>query len=108
LIDDDNDFRTALAANLRDDGHQVLEAPTPETVAAEHWRRAHLLIACDHSVMLLDRLHREHPAAPIIMITTLRTDLLDRAAVSRPFLTVISKPLDYGELHEVIEAKLRR
>jgi DNA-binding NtrC family response regulator len=110
LIDDDNDFRTALAANLRDDRYRVLDIRTPEDLPTPaRLRQVRLLITCDHnaqSVTFCDRFHLRHPAIPIIVMTAFRTDLLDRAAASRPYMTVVSKPLDYDELNKIIAARL--
>jgi len=106
LIDDDDDFRAALAANLRDDGYEVVEARSDGDMPAT--ARPHdpdILITGSHyaqSVSFCDRFHGQHPSVPIILITALRTDLLEREAASRGFLTLIDKPLDYDELHKLI------
>jgi DNA-binding NtrC family response regulator len=106
LIDADDDFRTALAANLRDDGHQVVEARRADDLpATPQLDGVGVVIVGDYdgpSLRFCDRVHRLHPDTSIILITQYRTDRLERDVASRTFLTVLCKPLAYDDLHALI------
>lgn len=109
MIDADDDFRTALAANLRDDGHEVVEARlADELPATQPLDGVAVVIVGDHdapSLRFCDRVHRLHPDTSIILITEYRSDRLERDVASRTFLKVLCKPLAYDDLHALISAQ---
>jgi DNA-binding LytR/AlgR family response regulator len=42
------------------------------------------------------------PDAPVVLVTAYRTHAIEAHAAARPFLTVLSKPLDYEQLRALI------
>jgi len=108
LVDDDEDFRSGLAAILRDDGHDVREcANAAEVPDADDLDDIEVLIT-DYEMpgqdgcALADRFHEAHPHAPVVMVTGHRHCAAGPGA--REFLRRLPKPLDYEELHALIHA----
>ncbi len=108
LMDDDEGFRSALAENLRDDGYHVAEfsgvhdlppLPTLGEVRA---------VVTDYDMPGIDGLtfaetfHAQYPDIPIIMVTGYPTPDLEARIESRGFVSLLRKPLDYGELQTLL------
>ena len=112
-MDSDVDFRTALATNLREDGHQVLDTASPQDLLPlATLREVALAIVNDDlesegGVGFADRFHAACPGVPVILVSSLPTDRLERAASARSFVTLLCKPVNYESLHEVIVQLLR-
>jgi DNA-binding NarL/FixJ family response regulator len=105
VIDANECFRSGLAENLRDDGHEVCEYAASSDVPL-------LTTSADVAVLeysapdpdrlaFADTLHRAHAAAAVILITARWWDGDGRDA-ARPFLYFQSRPLDYQVLHGLI------
>jgi DNA-binding NtrC family response regulator len=105
LIDDDRDFRTGLAENLRDDGHHVYEYSAPREVPPfSTLQRIRLVItdyqfADDDGVRFSDRVHDAEPTLPIVILTAYLGAPLDAAAARRAHLHLLHKHLSYDVLH---------
>ena len=108
LLDDDNDFRTALAENLRDDGHRVVEFDTPpEDADSSDLDDVGVLVADYHlprqsGLAFADAFHAAHPRVPVIVITADPSALIDAAVDRRPFARLQRKPIDLHELEVMI------
>lgn len=110
LIDDDDIFRSGLAANLRDDGHRVEDFGSPADLPAlTSFEEVSVLItdyqiAGEDGLALADRFHGAHPQAPVFMVTSYWTEHLEAEAARRDFLTLLRKPLDYDEIARLLES----
>jgi two-component system C4-dicarboxylate transport response regulator DctD len=108
LLDDDDDFRTAVADTLRDDGHEVLEYADPAEVPLETLARATALMTdyrmpSTDGVAFADRFHAAHPAAPVIVTTSYSTAFLESQVAARPYIHLLRKPMDYPTLIGLLE-----
>lgn len=114
LIDDDDDFRTALAQNLRDDGHTVREAAgSAQLPPVGALADVALLIVQDDAfggrgLTYADAFHRAYALVPVILLTTYRSKVLEQEVAARDFVRIITKPVDYEQLHELITHLLAR
>jgi len=110
LIDDDEDFRAALAANLVDDGYQVTEfaAPThvPPLTSLEGLTTLILdyQLSGEDGLAFADRFHTAHPNVPVVMVTAYWSNYLDAQVAARDFITLRRKPIDYEELARLLPA----
>jgi DNA-binding NtrC family response regulator len=111
LIDDDPGFRAGLAANLRDDGHEVREFDSPGALPAlgtlgdvDAVVSDYQMSECD-GLGLADRFHAFHPATPFIMVTAYWSHHLDAEVDKRKFIVLRRKPLDYEDLLAVLEPR---
>jgi DNA-binding NtrC family response regulator len=107
LVDDEPAFRISLANSLRDDGHGVLEFAAPGEVPTLETLDGIALLMADYDLpgqdgfALADAFHAVHPAAPVIVITACRNQVLDRASATRAFVRLVEKPVAYEELHRL-------
>jgi DNA-binding NtrC family response regulator len=108
LVDDDADFRCAVAEHLRDDGHSVLgyqgpkALPVLETMVPPGVLLTDYQMDGENGLSLALRFHRVYPAVPIMLVTVLRTAHLLSEAAKWDFLHLLHKPLDYEILHETL------
>ena len=108
LLDDDNDFRSALAANLADDGYEVTDFARPADVPplASFDGLAALILdyqmGGEDGLSFADRFHAAHPDVPVVMLTAYWSDFLDAEIAARDFITLRRKPVDYEELARLI------
>jgi DNA-binding NtrC family response regulator len=103
LLDDNGDFRSALAANLADDGFAVREYGKPADVPLGSLPAPQVLILDyqmpgENGLAFADRFHAAHPGVPVVMITAYWSDYLDAQVTARDFLTLRRKPIDYDQL----------
>jgi DNA-binding NtrC family response regulator len=108
LLDDDRDFRSALAANLADDGIAVREYAHPHEVPPlGSFERLSMLIIDyqlrgEDGLTFADRFHAVHPEVPVVMVTAYWTAHLEAEAARRGYLTLRRKPIDYDEIARLL------
>jgi DNA-binding NtrC family response regulator len=108
LLDDDDDFRSALAANLTDDGYRVEHyARTADLPSLTSFEGLTMLILDyaiqgEDGISFADRFHVAHPQVPIVMVTAYSSDYLDAEIAARKFITLRRKPVDYEELARML------
>jgi two-component system nitrogen regulation response regulator GlnG len=108
LLDDDEDFRTALAANLTDDGIWVAQFARPTDVPPLTSLQGLTMLILDYQMSgesglaFADRFHAAHPDVPVVMVTAYWSNYLDAEVAARDFITLRRKPVDYDELVKLI------
>ena len=107
LLDDDEDFRLALAANLSDDGHRVQHFASPAGIEMPFDERVSILIVDyemggENGLSFADRFHAAHPDVPVIMVTAHSSEFLDHEIAARQFITLRRKPVDYDDLAQLM------
>jgi DNA-binding NtrC family response regulator len=108
LVDADQCFRSGLAENLRDDGHEVRDYAGPEEVPLLAALPNIAVAVLDYSppnpdrLALADALHLARPQTAVIMVTAYYSDPDETEIGSRPFLHLQSRPLEYEVLHDLI------
>lgn len=109
IVDDEASFRSAVAANLSDDGHVVYEHATPAAVPLAHLLAAHVVVTHFHmaeadGIAFADGLHRMRAGVPVLLVTAYWTVEVEAAAALRPYVHLCRRPIDYDELHAHIHA----
>ena len=108
LIDDDEDFRTALSDNLREDGHTVQEYDDLLAVPAFDDLGGYDLVLVDYQlphrngVSFADAFHDAHPGVPIVLITASCSEFLEGQLARRPFIQLLQKPVAYAQVDALI------
>jgi DNA-binding NtrC family response regulator len=108
LVDDDPSFRLGLSGALGDDGHQVLAFALPAEVPEGGRLLDVTLLVTDYEmpgengVAFADRFHAARPDVPVVLMTAFRTYVVEAQPAVRPYLTVLSKPLDYDQFHVLL------
>jgi DNA-binding NtrC family response regulator len=107
LVDDDEQFRTGLAANLREDGYEVGEFASPEEVPLDQPGDVEVvltdyLMGREDGLTFARRFHARYPTVPVIVITAFATAHLEAEVASHDYLSLLHKPLDYGALLDLI------
>lgn len=111
LLDDDEDFRLALAATLADDGHVVRHFARPAEVPPLSSLEGLAILILDYQVggedglLFADRFHSAHPDVPVVMVTAYCSDHLDAEVAARDFITLRRKPVDYDDLARLLPAE---
>jgi CheY-like chemotaxis protein len=105
IVAGEKSFRSGLAANLRDDAHGVNECDAPEALPRLEALASVDAVLIDYQpagdwLRLARRFHRLHPRVPIVLATAQWAPPLERAA--RNIGSVVCKPIDYDELHELL------
>jgi DNA-binding NtrC family response regulator len=110
LLDSDDDFRAALAANLSDDGYQVVHFARPGDLPSLADLQGLTMLILDYQMegenglSFADRFHATHPSVPVVMVTTYASRQLEAAVAARAFITLRRKPVDYEELARMLPA----
>jgi DNA-binding NtrC family response regulator len=108
LVDDNDGFRSALAWNLRDDGHDVREYGSPSALPPLATLPEVTIVVTDYEMpgsdglALADAFHETRPQVPIVLVTAQWNSILRAQAAARDFLEVRRKPFDYDELHALL------
>jgi DNA-binding NtrC family response regulator len=108
LVDADQCFRSGLAENLRDDGHEVRDYAGPEEVPLLAALANIAVAILDYfppsadRLELADALHLARPETAVIMVTACYSDPVEVEVASRPFLHLQARPLEYEVLHSLI------
>jgi DNA-binding NtrC family response regulator len=109
LIDDDDSFRNALAENLRDDGLTVVECAAAADVPPLETLDGVRVVITDYDMpetnglAFADVFHAAHPQVPVLLVTAVPIHRLHAHAAMRGFVRLLRKPLDYGELRNVLK-----
>jgi cobalt-zinc-cadmium efflux system membrane fusion protein len=112
VVDDDAAVRQILGRVLAREGHTVYEAGDAARaveLAEQHHPQLAVLDLClgdDDGSALADRLHAHRAGLPLILITGYPLRLHEKPELSRPFLRVLTKPVDVNELRRAVHAAL--
>lgn len=111
LIDDDEGFRSGLAANLREDGYELCEYESGLAVPFDRISDVRVVLTdylmdAEDGLAFAKRFHAAFPFVPIIVMTAYATAHLENEVAAHDHLTLLTKPLDYARLLEVLEQKL--
>lgn len=109
VVDDDQEFRSGLAENLRDDGHEVREFGTLREIPPFNALASVQAVISDYQLpneenglAFADAFHASHPEVPVVLITAYWSQYLATEAERRRYLHLCRKPVDYEELHELL------
>lgn len=109
LVDDDEDFRRALAESLRDDGHTVHDFASPAAMPPASTFGRYSVMITDYrlrpedGLALIERFQTAAPGKPAILVTSFANGAVERALASRQQTWLLEKPFDYEELRALIE-----
>lgn len=109
LVEDDEDFRNGLAANLREDGYDVREFAKPaqlppmESLSDVQFVITDYDLPAEDGLRLVDRFHAANPEVPVAIVTAYATPNLEAQVARRQFASLLRKPLDYDTLHALLE-----
>jgi len=111
LIDHDDDFRYALAANLRDDGFGVVECANPNELGSTTWlERADALVhnvtESDDGLSFAAWVHAQQPTLPIALMTAYPTAQLEARIAAAEYVALLRKPLSYTDLYDWLQQRL--
>jgi two-component system response regulator AtoC len=109
VLDDDEGFRWALAENLRDDGHQVIDYEGPSCVPSLADLDVDVVITDLHmapgdldGLAVADAVHAARPALPVVIATAYSTTHVAAQVRARGHVHLVSKPVDYAELLRLV------
>jgi len=109
IVEDEEPARSFMASLLRDVGYEVREAATLESAHRALDRGEADIIVLDvelpdgYGPHLLQRLHREQPAMPVIMVTGFGDIEMAVEAMKRGALDFIQKPVDMARLRQAVD-----
>ena len=109
LLDDDADFRSALAETLRYEGHRVAEFAAPGEVPDVRSLDGVEVVLADYhmpgqnGLQFADKFHAAHPEVPVILITSDPSRRIEMAVRARSYATLHRKPFTFAELQRLIE-----
>ena len=107
LVDDEVSFRLSLAEGLRDEGHPVLDYPSPMAVPPFDTLPPDAILLTDfempgrNGIELADAFRRARPRGHVILMSAYA---IEDPVAARPWLRFVSKPVDYPMLHDLIHA----
>jgi DNA-binding NtrC family response regulator len=110
IVDDDQDFRLALAESFRDDGHVVFDHASADGLPTQDGTPRVTVLITDYDmpgtdgIALAKRFHAAHPAVPIILVSAYETPSLDAQVRALGFLSFLAKPLRYEDLHDLVHS----
>src|SRR5205085_3060587 len=108
VVDDDDAFRTGLAANFEDDGHRVYQYEDPRAVLPAALDHADVVVT-DYQMAAIDGLtfadgvHARRPDLRVVLATAYWTVEMEAQVAARSsFLRLCRKPMDYADLHLLV------
>ncbi len=108
LVDGDDDFRSAFAANLRDDGYEVREYANPSELPDLGMLQGVGLLITDYEmssqsgIRLADAFHTAHPQIPVVLTAGCWNAQVEAQAAARAYVQRRRKPIDYGEFLSLV------
>jgi CheY-like chemotaxis protein len=107
VLDGEDNFCNGLVANLRDDGHPVLECHSPAALPPPESLNVDALFIDiqgpgDRWMAFARRLHRRFPSVRIVLATAEWAPPFER--VARTIGSLVYKPVNYEALHELLHA----
>ena len=114
LIDHDDDFRHALAENLRDDGYDVVEYADPtELKSTTSLERADAVVngyatESEDGLTFAASVHDRRPTLPIVVMVAYPTPQLEARIAATKYVELLRKPLNYPDLFEWLQQRLVR
>jgi DNA-binding response OmpR family regulator len=116
VADDDSEMRDLIATILRQDGHEVHEAPDGAAVLEalrSSSRTADLLISDVEmprgtGLQVLASVRRTHPLLPVVLITAFGSPELHREARRLGAAATLDKPFGFGELRGLVRTVIGR
>ena len=110
LIDHDDDFRHALAENLRDDGFGVIEYADPNDLeSTTSLERAAAVLqdyATEDSLRFAARVHVQHPTLPIVVMTAYAAPQLEARIAATRYIALLRKPFSYTDFYDWLRQRL--
>ncbi len=112
VVDDDAAVRQILGRVLTREGYTVLEAGDANRAVAlteQHRPQLAVLDLClgdGDGGDLADQLHARQGGLPLILVTGYPLRLHERPELAKPFLRVLTKPVDVNELRLAVNAAL--
>ena len=113
LVDDDPDFLNLMARRLEREGFQVTTAASGEKALAVLQNSIPHVVVTDlrmdgmDGIELLDRLQREYPALPVLIITAHGTIPEAVTATQRGAVGFVTKPIDRDDLLDKMRTAIR-
>jgi DNA-binding NtrC family response regulator len=110
VIDDDDLFRSAFAASLRDDGFEVrdfaaaLDVPSPDSLGEVDAVITDYHMAGMNGITFADAFHSARPDVPILLVSAFFSPSFTEQVAARAFLHFFRKPLDYDALLQVLRS----
>ena len=104
---EDIDFRSGLADNLRDDGHDVLEYSSPNLLPSLAALGSFAVVITEDVMggetaqRFCTRLRATHPTVPVVVLTAY-SQRLEKDESATQIVRILEKPIDYGPLHQLI------
>ncbi len=109
VLDDDDEFRTALSELLHDHGHPVSDYRSPADVPPLAQLPPISAVITDYEfgggedgLSFARRFNGTHPGIPVIMLTAYFSNHLEQSVAAAPYLSLLRKPLRYEDLHRVL------
>ncbi len=109
VVDDDESFRSGLAANLEDDGHVVHQYEDPRDVPTGILDTVDVVLS-DYQmaeidgITFADDVHARRSDVSVVLTTAYWTVEMEAEIAARPFIRLCRKPVDYDELHALAHA----
>ncbi len=110
VVDDDDSFRSGVAANLEDDGHLVYQFEDPRDVPPTALDAAHVVVS-DYQmaeidgITFADGVHARRPELQVVLATAYWTVEMEAEVAARSsYVRLCRKPMDYDDLHQLVHA----
>jgi len=114
VVDEDRDFRDALADNLREDGfvvyayERVSGLPPVSELPPVDLLVTDAIEPRDGGIAFAEAWHRARPHVPVLVVTTDPARAWDAWADRRGGVEIRRKPIDYGRIRSTLHALCSR